>query len=162
MSQSQPSFSGPSSGAFSRALSAQVDELEKELVEFRRDVHAHPELAWAETRTTERVAERLSAEGIDVKLMPKSGLLAEFGDASGPVVALRADLDALPVRTRPRTRGGAPSRASPMRAGTTCTPLACSAPGLRCAACTTSSRSAARSACSSSPRRRSCRAAPWR
>jgi len=98
MSQSQPSFSGPSSGAFSRALSAQVDELEKELVEFRRDVHAHPELAWAETRTTERVAERLSAEGIDVKLMPKSGLLAEFGDASGPVVALRADLDALPVQ----------------------------------------------------------------
>ena len=67
---------------FSRALSAQVDDLEKELIEFRRDVHAHPELAWAEERTTDRVAERLSVEGVDVKLMPQSGLLAEIGDAS--------------------------------------------------------------------------------
>src|SRR3954447_8299213 len=98
MSQSQRPFSGSSSGAFSRALSAHIDELEQELTEFRRDVHANPELAWAETRTTERIAERLSAEGIDVKLMPKSGLIAGIGDASGPVVALRADLDALPVQ----------------------------------------------------------------
>lgn len=97
MSHSPPSFPGSTPGATSRALSAKVDELEKELVEFRRDVHAHPELAWVENRTTERVAERLSAEGIDVKLMPKSGLLAEIGGPSGPVVALRADLDALPV-----------------------------------------------------------------
>src|SRR3954447_19753142 len=98
MSQSQRPFSGSSSGAFSRALSAHIDELEQELTEFRRDVHANPELAWAETRTTERIAERLSAEDIDVKLMPKSGLIAQIGDASGPVVALRADLDALPVQ----------------------------------------------------------------
>src|SRR3954451_17861264 len=85
---------------FSRALSAHVDELEKELIEFRRDVHANPELAWAETRTTERIAERLSAEGIDVKLMPKSGLIAGIGDSSGPVLALRAVLAALPVQDK--------------------------------------------------------------
>src|SRR3954454_10268164 len=98
MSQSQPALSGPSSGAFSRALSAQVDELDKELIELRRDLHAHPELAWAETRTTERVADRLSAEGISGQQLPKSGLIADIGRVKGgPVVALRADLDALPV-----------------------------------------------------------------
>ena len=98
MSSSQPSFSTPSSGAFTREIGARIDELESELTEFRRDLHSHPELAWSEVRTTERVAERLSAEDIDVKLLPKSGLIAQIGDASGPVVALRADLDALPVQ----------------------------------------------------------------
>ncbi len=83
--------------SFSRALSARVDDLEEELVQLRRDIHAHPELAWAEARTTERIADRLATDGIDVQLLPKSGLVAQIGDAEGPVVALRADLDALPV-----------------------------------------------------------------
>jgi amidohydrolase len=85
----------PSSAA--RSLDAVVDVLEDELVAFRRDVHAHPELAWAESRTTEIVADRLAADGIAVQLLPKSGLIARVGPAEGPVVALRADLDALPV-----------------------------------------------------------------
>jgi amidohydrolase len=74
-----------------------VDRLEDELIELRRDLHAHPELAWAEERTTATVAERLEGSGAQVRLLPKSGLLAEIGDADGPLVALRADLDALPV-----------------------------------------------------------------
>jgi amidohydrolase len=85
----------PSSAA--RSLDATVDLLEDELIAFRRDVHANPELAWAEARTTELVADRLAAEGIAVQLLPKSGLIARVGPAEGPVVALRADLDALPV-----------------------------------------------------------------
>ncbi len=76
---------------------AAVDALEPELVELRRDLHAHPELAWQEERTTGLVADRLSAAGIDVQLLPKSGLIAEVGSVGGPLVALRADLDALPV-----------------------------------------------------------------
>ncbi len=80
-----------------RCLDETLAVLEDELIHFRRDVHAHPELAWAETRTTERVADRLSAEGISVQLLPKSGLVAHVGPSAGPVVALRADLDALPV-----------------------------------------------------------------
>jgi amidohydrolase len=76
---------------------AAVDAFEPELVELRRDLHAHPELAWQEERTTAKVADRLSAAGIDVQLLPKSGLIAEVGSSDGPVVALRADLDALPV-----------------------------------------------------------------
>ena len=85
----------PSSAA--RTLDAVVDVLEDELIAFRRDVHAYPELAWAESRTTELVADRLAVEGIDVQLLPKSGLIARVGPSEGPVVALRADLDALPV-----------------------------------------------------------------
>ncbi|HEX4977735.1 MAG TPA: amidohydrolase [Nocardioides sp.] len=74
-----------------------VDALEPELVDLRRDLHAHPELAWQEERTTGIVADRLGAAGIDVQLLPKSGLVAEVGSGEGPVVALRADLDALAV-----------------------------------------------------------------
>lgn len=79
------------------AVRTAVDALEPELVALRRDLHAHPELAWQEERTTAVVADRLGAAGIDVQLLPKSGLVAEVGDPDGPVVALRADLDALPV-----------------------------------------------------------------
>ena len=74
-----------------------VDALETELVDLRRDLHAHPEVAWQEERTTTLVADRLGAAGIDVQLLPKSGLVAEVGNPAGPVVALRADLDALAV-----------------------------------------------------------------
>jgi metal-dependent amidase/aminoacylase/carboxypeptidase family protein len=79
---------------------AAVDRLEGELTALRRDLHAHPELAWAEERTTVTVAQRLEAAGVEIKLLPKSGLLAELGSAEGPLVALRADLDALPVDDR--------------------------------------------------------------
>jgi amidohydrolase len=81
----------------SRAIKTAVATLSEELVAFRRDLHRHPELAWDETRTTEKVSERLSQDGISVQLLPKSGLIAEIGGGDGPVVALRADLDALPV-----------------------------------------------------------------
>ncbi|MEP7089413.1 MAG: amidohydrolase [Nocardioidaceae bacterium] len=77
-----------------------VDALDGRLTELRRDLHAHPELAWTEDRTTARVAEILEADGIEVELFAKSGLLAEVGSSDGPLVALRADLDALPVEDR--------------------------------------------------------------
>jgi amidohydrolase len=78
-------------------ISTAVTALEQELVAVRRDLHQHPELAFAEERTTKVVADRLGAAGIDVKLLPQSGLLAEVGRAGGPTIALRADLDALAV-----------------------------------------------------------------
>jgi amidohydrolase len=81
-----------------------VDALEDDLVALRRELHAHPELAWQETATTALVAERLEKAGLQVKLLPKSGLIAELGADEGPLVALRADLDGLPVDDR----GGEP------------------------------------------------------
>ena len=73
-----------------------VEKLETELVEIRRDLHAHPELAWEEERTTALVAKRLGEADVRVQMLSRSGLVAEVGSGE-PVVALRADLDGLPV-----------------------------------------------------------------
>ena len=70
----------------------------QELIEFRRDLHAHPEIAHAERRTTAKVAQRLMAAGLRPRIMSSgTGLWADVGTGSGPLVALRADLDALAI-----------------------------------------------------------------
>jgi amidohydrolase len=84
-------------------LDAFLAENSDELIEFRRDLHMHPELAHAEYRTTRRVALRLAAAGLRPVIFPKgTGLYVDIGSdqnsyAERPVVALRADLDALPM-----------------------------------------------------------------
>jgi amidohydrolase len=74
-----------------------VDELAPELVELRRDLHAHPELSWHEERTTGVVGKRLAEAGLVARPLGSTGLMVEVGENPGPVIALRADLDALPV-----------------------------------------------------------------
>ncbi|MEV1286304.1 M20 family metallopeptidase [Micromonospora sp. NPDC049679] len=73
-----------------------------ELVALRRDLHAHPELRFAEHRTAGLVAARLRAAGWDVvEGVAKTGVVAVLsGERPGPCVAVRADLDALPVPDR--------------------------------------------------------------
>ena len=83
------------------ALGASVASVLPELVEIRRDLHAHPELSRQETRTTGIVAARLEQEGIRVRRLPGTGLVADLGaDSPAYRVALRADMDALPVQER--------------------------------------------------------------
>jgi amidohydrolase len=82
-------------------LSRTVAALEDEIVAFRRDLHAHPELSHAETRTTSRVAARLTAAGVRLRLLDGTGLVADVGPVNPAYrVALRADLDALPLAER--------------------------------------------------------------
>jgi len=82
-------------------LHATVATLEDELIAFRRDLHAHPELAGDEVRTTGLVAARLSAAGVRVGMLAGSGLTADIGPVDPAYrVALRADLDALPITER--------------------------------------------------------------
>ena len=83
----------------STLIAETIEKLDDELIDLRRDLHCHPELSWSEVRTTERIATRLEEAGLRVRRMPRSGLIAEVGE-SGPLVALRADLDALPVEDR--------------------------------------------------------------
>lgn len=79
------------------ALDAFVASHSAALVELRRDLHAHPELGRLEVRTTQKVAARLRAAGLEPRLLPGgTGLLCDIG-SDPPVVALRADLDALPL-----------------------------------------------------------------
>src|SRR6201986_372052 len=84
-------------------LDAFLAEHEAELIEFRRDLHAHPELAFNEHRTTRRVALRLAAAGLRPVILPKgTGVLVDIGSeqvpyTDRPVVALRADMGAPPL-----------------------------------------------------------------
>ncbi len=84
-------------GVVPEDLAARVKGYVDELVAFRRDLHAHPELSWAEVRTTRVLSERLRAAGLDPRVLPGgTGLTCEVG-AGERVVGLRADLDALPI-----------------------------------------------------------------
>lgn len=82
-------------------LHAALSDLEPELIALRRDIHAHPELARQERRTSALVADRLEAAGFTVTRLPGSGVIADLGlQHPARRVALRADLDALPVLER--------------------------------------------------------------
>jgi amidohydrolase len=74
-----------------------VDKREDDLVDLRRDLHAHPELSWQESRTTDLVGHHLDEVGWRLTRTGDSGLMADLGEGDAPRVALRADLDALPV-----------------------------------------------------------------
>ena len=83
------------------ALGASVASVLPELLEIRRDLHAHPELSRQEVRTTDLVAARLEQAGIRVHRLSGTGLVADLGaDQPAYRVALRADMDALPVQER--------------------------------------------------------------
>lgn len=77
-----------------------IEEMYPKLVETRRDIHSHPELSNEEVRTSALVAERLRALGLEVKTgVAKTGIVAMLRGASpGKCVAVRADMDALPIR----------------------------------------------------------------
>ncbi|WP_434056522.1 amidohydrolase [Georgenia sunbinii] len=81
-----------------------VDTLEDELRAIRRQIHANPELGWMEQETTALIADRLTAAGLRPRLLPTSGLVCDIGPDPRGVrrrrIALRGDLDALPVQER--------------------------------------------------------------
>ena len=70
----------------------------EELVRLRRDIHAHPELGFREFRTAALVADTLMELGIDVKTgVGRTGVVGQMGTGDGPTIAIRADMDALPI-----------------------------------------------------------------
>jgi len=77
----------------------EVDKRLDALVTLRRDFHRHPELSFQERRTSEIIAERLHAAGLEVRTgMAKTGVVGVLrGDQPGRTVAWRADIDALPL-----------------------------------------------------------------
>ncbi|GAA2784637.1 M20 family metallopeptidase [Streptomyces showdoensis] len=76
------------------------DTLRGELIAFRRDLHMHPELGNQEFRTTAALKERLEAAGLAPKVLATgTGLMCDIGtwDRRRPMLAIRADIDALPI-----------------------------------------------------------------
>ena len=84
-------------------LAAEIDRLaaavEPELLEWRRHLHQNPELSNREVKTSAYVAERLKGFGLEPRTgIARTGVVAVLkGGRPGPVVALRADMDGLPV-----------------------------------------------------------------
>jgi amidohydrolase len=80
-----------------KVLLDRATRLADDLITLRRDLHRHPELSFQEHRTAGLLAQRLGEFGYRVRTgVGKTGIVAELGEA-GPVVALRADMDALPI-----------------------------------------------------------------
>ncbi len=79
---------------------AQAEALRDELIARRRDLHQHPEIAFEEVRTAGIVAKELTDLGLEVTTgVGRTGVVAMLeGEASGPTVLVRADMDALPVQ----------------------------------------------------------------
>ena len=72
-----------------------------DLVAWRRHIHRHPELGRQEFATTQFVADRLVEAGLNPKVLPQgTGLTCDFGPDYAPRIALRADMDALPMTER--------------------------------------------------------------
>src|SRR5689334_13898368 len=74
--------------------------VEEKVIQWRRDIHEHPELADQETRTSRMVADHLQSLGLEVRTgVARTGVIGVLkGGKPGRTVALRADMDALPVK----------------------------------------------------------------
>jgi amidohydrolase len=90
------------SDVYRSAITAAASKLESNVIAWRRDIHEHPELGNRETRTAELVATHLKSLGLEVTTgVGKTGVVGILkGGKPGPVIALRADMDALPVTER--------------------------------------------------------------
>src|SRR5688572_13102791 len=93
------------------------EALRAELVEFRRDLHMHPELGNQEFRTTAAIKARLERAGLRPRVLAiGTGLFCDIGepDPEQPMLALRADIDGLPIpdtKTECAYRSTVPDRA---------------------------------------------------
>ena len=79
-----------------------IEKFEEEVIRIRRDLHKHPEVGFDLERTSSIVSEKLNELGFDVKTnIAKTGVVGLLeGKEDGPTIALRADMDALPVKEK--------------------------------------------------------------
>ena len=95
-------FIGGSLTMNAQILDKAYQKIESKVIEWRHDIHQHPELSNREFRTAKKVAEHLQSLGLEVETgVAHTGVVGLLkGKKPGKVVALRADMDALPVEER--------------------------------------------------------------
>ena len=81
-------------------IRSEVKKISEEIISIRRDIHKHPELGFEVHRTAELVSKHLNKLGFDVSTgIGKTGVIGDLiGNNDGPTIALRADMDALPIQ----------------------------------------------------------------
>lgn len=95
-------LAGAQTAKYSGEINLNSKKIEQKVIEWRRDFHEHPELSNREFKTSEKVAAHLRSLGIDVTTgIAHTGVKGVLkGGLPGPVIALRADMDALPITER--------------------------------------------------------------
>ena len=95
-----PNAARADGGALEAEVRKRASAIEEKVIQWRRDIHQHPELADQEKRTARLVADHLRALGLEVRSgVARTGVVGVLkGGRSGRTVALRADMDALPVK----------------------------------------------------------------
>ncbi len=90
------------SNSTTKDIESRVDKIEQQIIEWRRYFHEHPELSNREFKTSAKIADYLQSLGLDVQTgVAHTGVVGLLKGANpGPVVGLRADMDALPVTER--------------------------------------------------------------
>jgi len=88
--------------AYAKDVEAEIKAVDGRIITWRRDFHEHPELSNREVRTSGIVAEHLKSLGLEVETgIAKTGVVALLRTGKpGPTIAIRADMDALPVAER--------------------------------------------------------------
>ncbi|MCK8826172.1 amidohydrolase [Natroniella acetigena] len=75
----------------------QIELIEEEVIELRREFHQYPELGFEEERTSRRVSDYLSNLNLEVERLSGTGVVGLLDCGVGPTIGLRADMDALPI-----------------------------------------------------------------
>ena len=79
-------------------IRSEINDIQNSIFEWRRDFHQYPELSFQEFRTADLIAKELKSMGLEPKSnIGKTGIIADLIFGDGPMIALRADMDALPI-----------------------------------------------------------------
>ena len=77
----------------------EIINIKKEIINWRRDFHKYPELSFEEYLTSKKIGAALKTMGMNPKMkVGKTGVVADLKFGEGPIIALRADMDALPMQ----------------------------------------------------------------
>jgi len=80
-------------------IRSEIKDIEKNIIDWRRDFHQYPELGFDEHRTSKIIGETLKEMGLSPQMnVGKTGVIADLTFGQGPTIGLRADMDALPMQ----------------------------------------------------------------